>query len=1804
MRIRVKNEMQPPCVKRETAPRNYCYPFLVRQHAFNEREYSFEHFFSAFYDSRMRFSVVILSILVCAVAYGISLLPFTFWQWIEILAGFFLFISVLLPYFAAWIINFIFRKKERFSLSCEKLSLFGLYAKNLVFQMNVKSFQICIRLKRIRVRTNFKKALFSVSISSLFVLELDSLSFGVVIREDKPASEEISHSAKDTPSSVPKLLKKMSMYDSQSLTSQLVSESASPLDKTVRYLVPILRLLDFHIINTIVTVGSSECPNRLELYFSDISLNGNAQYTPTASLGLNLKMKTISLSNCENAFDNQPNVVIYNFWLHANMELNRRVILKEVSLHLGDSFHVRMDKSLHRQFTAIMNALPAKEKKVAEGTDPGTSPTSPVSASSPFEKVKGVILVLPHSLKITMPKFEIDLMNADKSDCRLHNDIHIMLGWIVKCSPQYYDVFCTKPKGVSLTAELTRVQSNWVNCNGITTTLECVLRENQPLLESVKVLYNHKSTTVTLQPSLFKTVEYIQSMVKSINKPKPVRKMQPSALAKQARKSSFLSLFTECSFIADLRIESITVDVCASPTVLSPQIALTVQSIVLTFAPSSMRSSSDVASSSHELQFKIASIELQNAPISRASLQSFLAKTSDVEPCPCTDKVVSLCNFEVNCSVVRWEKVSMEVSLRSSNLVLEYQMVDMMMLVLTLYGREWREYQARKEVSGLKKNTLSSDSLSSMSRSVTPALSQTKSDAKTEEDQLLQCILEGSLLPEGLTEAANATLCSMTSVPSLDVISDTESDTDSDAMSDCMSGDAMDAMDAISDSSEGSVEAISESNSDEIPLSEHENALDASSVDYRCLPLYLASFTLRFTNTELQVTGCDSLRTASYAVETLTFALASKTVDAVEKLAPSTSPTAPPTPTTQVPQVPQAQAPAQNNASSDVTCHALLSVIPSTGEINSSQTPQTPSTPSLSSPIISPADLPSVSPRELPAMNPPAFVRQESINFSDIPSFSETTFPRQFSDTPAPPVLHSRLPLYTPTPFIPYTPFANNACIQYSISLDIVGVSIIGDEDPHSPKECLPLYIPHIRLTLPSFVFLVVPPHQQPVMHSSLTFTVQSTHFSPYSLFHYAGFKRDGDLCLLLLNDNPLLNTVQLVVTHPCMHLAYGTLFTIYHSFVEILTLVKSSCAALAPVNPPTSPANPPSTSPSTHPAPSPAKSSLFSLSRLHFSATITNLSASLVFTPSQGILLTVSEISTVYPDSASFPLLFLSFVQVSKVAEWKVNSLMASIDSIACYSPGTYKELSVLRNFEAIEHDIHSLKGDMGQAYKSYVKANDWGTFSFCDTCKKCASMCCNGYDNRCNSTHVPPGVTPFTVIISSVDLFQDSKDAWGDLFYEASVQWKAFKTLRKGDKKPAPFPHPDQTCVEKVCEHEMKEDAYLEGWWVIVMVDSLYLRLNDVIPHYSPESCEYSCMSLTGLNGVLMYSPQLHSRSHLLQFMTKMDEVPTPLAKGFDDVIGLHLHDLFISNIAVDFGEMLPPLLVAESVAVCGTLVAAELNRVQRFVVYQDSSSYCSSSFDAIPVRISRSSTSLKWYQNLAVQAKHFEVTWGTPLNHVRASFSRSMGDLTPRGVSKSPKMSFYDKIRFSMHGPLVIHVSDLFRVNWITNKCVNNLYEAMVIDLNNTDLLRKREGGIEWTFDVFSIGFLRFNPLNQLVLNPFIEAVDGEWLINMAWMNTRPRDHYVELIEGVTDADKYEFYRSHQIEWTVKLQPQTAKSFNMSIFLRCELLQFLIDFREYIFSTDETMPVDKSAGLMRISTVFDVTMKLPNSSFWLYM
>ena len=135
------------------------------------------------------------------------------------------------------------------------------------------------------------------------------------------------------------------------------------------------------------------------------------------------------------------------------------------------------------------------------------------------------------------------------------------------------------------------------------------------------------------------------------------------------------------------------------------------------------------------------------------------------------------------------------------------------------------------------------------------------------------------------------------------------------------------------------------------------------------------------------------------------------------------------------------------------------------------------------------------------------------------------------------------------------------------------------------------------------------------------------------------------------------------------------------------------------------------------------------------------------------------------------------------------------------------------------------------------------------------------------------------------------------------------------------------------------MSEHATLDsnvvqkGIWIQLVTNSVVIRLQDIIAAYSAESVEYSRLFVTGVDGVLLYNPQLHSRAHFLRFIQAMDEAKTPVEQGFDDVLGFHIHDLHVEKVLVDFGE-LPPLVAGEALSACGTCVFADMNRVERYV------------------------------------------------------------------------------------------------------------------------------------------------------------------------------------------------------------------------------------------------------------------------------
>ena len=177
----------------------------------------------------------------------------------------------------------------------------------------------------------------------------------------------------------------------------------------------------------------------------DLVMNGAAQMTPSSSYSVNLKIRSILMGNYENAIDNQPNLMISNFWFCLTTDLTRSVVLKHCVVYIGDSVHLRLDKSLYRQIFAILkilyhcDRLLIRKSSSAVPVEPSPDSDSPISdlpiekiQSRLLDKVAQLLLMIPHSIEITLPHVEIDLMNAEKSENLIHNSIHIVFGVSVK----------------------------------------------------------------------------------------------------------------------------------------------------------------------------------------------------------------------------------------------------------------------------------------------------------------------------------------------------------------------------------------------------------------------------------------------------------------------------------------------------------------------------------------------------------------------------------------------------------------------------------------------------------------------------------------------------------------------------------------------------------------------------------------------------------------------------------------------------------------------------------------------------------------------------------------------------------------------------------------------------------------------------------------------------------------------------------------------------------------------------------------------------------------------------------------------------------------------------------------------------------------------------------------------------------------------------------------------------------------------------------------------------------------------------
>ena len=1456
----------------------------------------------------MKWLVSLLVTILAVSIYTISKLPVPFWIWIQVLTGIILFSVFAFPYLLAWVVNFFLSKGKRFSVSIDKLSLLGLNAKNVNFSIILERFIISGSVKKVGILTNFRKSFLNIGASSPFVLEVDSVVIGLIPNDGVPLP--------------PTDIKKEPKEDVNSHQSEKNGNSLSAL----RHLFPLLRLLNLHINNVVFSLGDSEFPKRIEVVVSDIQVNGSVQFTPATTVQGLFSIRAISINNRENAFDSQPNFVLNSFWIRCSCEFGHRFLVHQLTWNVGDSLQIRIDKSLYRQIFAVFKAIKCSgtqkrsnplpnELPPLEITRPSTSSNNTVNGSA-VDKLSSLIRILPQALKVTLPKLEIDLANADKSN-NTSTSIHILLGVTLKCSTSFYDVFASVPHSLMIAMELSTFQSNYLSCDGIEASMTLMIRESKSQFESISLNYTHRKTVLTLRPSILRTFEYIQSMLiclpfKSTSK-QPLLSHEPSSPSHKSslqsshvpssstHSPSLLSLIKDSQIRIDARVEELQLAFAVSSCVPSPAVGISLQALTLTLVPANSRASLEVSlSSSYEFQAKIGAIEVSAIPYSRESLQSLLheEEQDSSNPLnhlpPCSDKIVSLGGWELDWTMNKWERLSVESSLKSCNLVFTYSSVDLMLFVMQIFVKEIEDYKERS-ATGMNKTTsfssldfsrsTSSASLSdvSLTSPIPPSLTSPippssqenpvileTMDSEEINRQLLQSILDGSLLPNGMEDVAG--ICDLdvmgaftpSSSPrplaTVSPIQQSSSQPSPIPPDPTLTKSSHPTSPHLTSTSlqKNSIkqEAVSDGESDEILLSDDETDVKPSIIQF--IPIYLSDATIRISSVEIQITGKDTSRSTSYTMESLNVFIIAKNNDTFEKYVSSLHGEFGETFTSQQFNLPVYSSP---------------SMIPSQ--------------PLLSTATLSPVD--------------------ERLDFNSIPHLEVKTGIPQFHYSP--------LPMTTNF-------YSKNPLVEYKITVEINNISVLGDEGIHVPKAQLPDFIPQIGITLPSFLFLSFSKSQLPEQLSSISFNTNNIEYKARSLGKWAGFYRGDEHLVLISSNSRDTNCLQIVISSLYTRLSFGSIYVFMNSLLELVNLVKSGIPKK------------PKVSDETPKAMKHSSPSFFKLMVI-----LRQLTVTFHFTPKAGVLLTIEELAATYPDSSSLPLLSFRSIQASQIQMTQVTCAMLTVDSLAVYSPASYSEVSKQNGLDMNNQSISELR-----EHSLYLKKCACGHCDMCHRFQPCSSCQnhitdlhqCNGYDNQCNlrTDHVPTGVQPYLIIVNKIDCFQDRRWPWGDLIYDACLQWKAFKTIRKGIRPPPAFPHPDENRANTVATHEaFSSSTILSGIWIQLVVDSALLRFQDIIPHLSPESREYSCLVVTGLDGVVTYNRKIHSRAHLLSFLQSMDESPTPLAKGFDDVLGLHVHDLYIDSVETSFADQ-PPLLAGYNLYGCGTFVLADMNRVESYV------------------------------------------------------------------------------------------------------------------------------------------------------------------------------------------------------------------------------------------------------------------------------
>lgn len=350
--------------------------------------------------------------------------------------------------------------------------------------------------------------------------------------------------------------------------------------------------------------------------------------------------------------------------------------------------------------------------------------------------------------------------------------------------------------------------------------------------------------------------------------------------------------------------------------------------------------------------------------------------------------------------------------------------------------------------------------------------------------------------------------------------------------------------------------------------------------------------------------------------------------------------------------------------------------------------------------------------------------------------------------------------------------------------------------------------------------------------------------------------------------------------------------------------------------------------------------------------------------------------------------------------------------------------------------------------------------------------------------------------------------------------------------------------------------------------------------------------------------WNPEEHGRVYLIDKITELDscsEEDKPIYNGgYGDVYGITIETLTGFQFSVFLRDFPMPLVELSNVEISGLFSIGDVTIVPDAVVRCDSALSSDIYYNKIPTPILRSLESTKLYFDFSLNSFTLDVSYGNCLAPTLAVLSDVFGRFTPSSLdTKSPKLPWWDKMRYMLHGKMEVNVHNNLIFCWYNANPYDDNYLKIILTNMSLEYSEPKVFLIEFDGVIAAINGL------ERESKIFLSATHVAITLTIGWTcyGGDSENHHV-FLKLPESTDKFNNFRSLAIKWSIDIYARKPDAMTRihSLELYLQWIDYVLWIKSFIMKIINTPGTSVSLGTLTTDVELILGSENPLLVWWL--